>query len=344
MADKKVNIEIGSKANASGFNMALGWFNQLRGGMSMFMGTAVMGGIMNALGKVVDFGRGAVKAFAEAEDGEMKLRTALQNAGGNVKGYMGQYIALAEQLQKTTKYEDDMIVAEMAHAVSLGVSRDKIAAMTQAAVGLSAKLGVDLGSAFDILIKAGNGSYMMFERASGGMKLVGSNAEKMQAIMKFATSGMKDATAATTTYNGATAQLNNTWGSTKETIGGVLIESMGLVEILKELNKEIADVNGGSSIRKVFESSGAGMKEWLAQAKAHPLTAMNAAVVKAFSAQMGAYTSDVGLPKVGDSGGIMPGSSERSMQGWAANEARKAAALDAIAANTGALPKLTNPQ
>lgn len=345
MADKKVNIEIGSKANPSGFNMALGWFNQLRGGMSLFMGGAIMTGITSALGKIVDFGRGAVKAFADSEDGEQRLRTALQNSGGNVKAYMASYVALAEKLQQTTKYEDDAIVSEMAHAVSLGVSKDKITAMTTAAVGLSAKLGVDLGSAFDILIKAGNGSYMMFERASGNMKLTGSNAEKMATIMKFAQAGMSNAAAATSTYNGAQAQLNNTWGNTKELIGGILVDTLGLVEAMKSLNGWIDKFNSSPQAKKNTSAVVDAYKTMFKDVAKNPAS-IGAAWVKAIPSILGAATSDIQLPSFGGASksSALPGSNEYPMQAWAANEARKGAALEAIAANTQPLSKLANPQ
>jgi hypothetical protein len=252
MGDKNINIKIGSSADGTGFNKVLGWFGQMRGGISLIAGTVAFQWISSAITGMVNFGKAAVGAFAEAERGERQLSAALKNSGDNVDRYMASYKALAAALQATTIYEDDAIIAQMAHMKQIGISADKIAEYTTAAVGLASKLQIDLPAAFDMIIKSSNGMTMTFERAAGGFKLMGTDAEKFAQVLKFARDAQSSLTADANTLYGIQQSLNIEWGNAKEKIGEYAAEVLHLKDNMKGLREIIKNINDNPTALQNF--------------------------------------------------------------------------------------------
>ena len=65
-------------------------------------------------------------AFLEQEKAELVLQAALRNTGSLTASNMREFQEYAAQLQKATKYGDELILSQMAYAHNLGVTEDRL--------------------------------------------------------------------------------------------------------------------------------------------------------------------------------------------------------------------------
>lgn len=243
MADKNINIKVNTTADTKGISSILNSMNSIRGGINALAGMAIFQYLQRGIEMVWNFGRSAVQAFAQAEVGERRLSTSLRLSGANVESYMTKFRTLSKELQNKTSIEDDAIIKEIAHANTLGIAADKLEEYAVAAVGLAGKLDVDLGAAMDMIIKASNGSFMAFQRAAGGMKLTGTDAEKLVSVLKFSSSGLKDWEGRMQTLSEQQKRLGNTWQETKEQLGQYISELLQLPNVLNAVNNALRKEN-----------------------------------------------------------------------------------------------------
>lgn len=112
--------------------------NKVSRGFNQLMGLMGAGGIGAAL---FSFGKNSVMEFAKSEAGVSKLTKALQNLGTFTAGDVKIQTDFAKQLQLTTKYSDEDIMAIQAQLVTYGLYGDKLKQATQATLDLATKTG-----------------------------------------------------------------------------------------------------------------------------------------------------------------------------------------------------------
>jgi len=142
MGDPKVNIIVTAEDKASGT------FSGIGSGLAKIGGTLVIGGIAAAAAGIAGLAVGlasCVKGASEAANIQAQLGAVLTSTGG-ISGMTADSInALATELSKVTRYEDDTIVSgENMLLTFTNIGKDTFPAATQAMLDMSTAMGTDL--------------------------------------------------------------------------------------------------------------------------------------------------------------------------------------------------------
>ncbi len=180
----------------------------------------------------------AIQAFDEEEQVTRKLQIAL---GGTSKKLLEQ----AAALQKVTTYSDDQIITQQAYAAALGHSESQITDMTNAAVGLSAGLGIGLDEAMKNLHKSTTGvTGKVLALIPGIKELTKEQLKSGEAIRIVNERFAGFAEAAALTGAGPLKVLKNQFGDLMEQIGeAVLPIVVALTQKIKELISWFQDLS-----------------------------------------------------------------------------------------------------
>ena len=205
---------------------------------------------------VTTLGRSIVQAAMTQEDAEAKLRASLLATGQLTEQNVAKFRELASARQLVTRYGDEATQSEIATAIAMGVSLDKIEPLTVAAQDFASTFRIDLSSAFRIASQAFMGNVEGLSRYGfrlddtnikrlHSMKLIGQQAEQQrdQLILQDKTNqgeayfaklrGQSNAEGATTA--GSIAKLTNAWGDYKEELGKVITTSGGFASATRQL-------------------------------------------------------------------------------------------------------------
>jgi hypothetical protein len=249
--EQAANIVIKARDEASAkFRAVGGSANQL--GRMLGGIAAVAAGYLSARA-IVNFGVSSVKAFSEAQAATQRLKDSLAMVGPEAVGGLKGLEDFAAQMQRLTTEEDDALKGVMSLGASMGgLSGDQLKAATVAAIGFSRSLGVDTETAMKMVSKAAQGSTGAFGRYGIVLDDSMSAQEKFAEIIRRGSEGFAIAQGETQTYGGAVAQLKNTWGDLKESIGGAITGYLpGLTKAFKFA--QVVMENWGLSSRIVWE-------------------------------------------------------------------------------------------
>ena len=180
-----------------------------------------------------------VRAAQESETAVAGLNQALQSTGIYSKTTSDALQDLAAELQNTTKYEDDAVIAASALIQNLGqLSEQGLKDATRAAVNLSAALGKDLDSAAQAVGKAAAGSTDGLAKFGIHIEKTGNAAKDAElAIAALNARFGGSATAQLDTFEGATSLLKNQFGNLKEEIGNTIIKNESLVAVIRSASE-----------------------------------------------------------------------------------------------------------
>jgi hypothetical protein len=186
---------------------------------------AIIGGAKAAFSTFVDFLKGSVQAYANAEAAAKKMTTALQSQGRATPAVIAQYNALATQFQNTTVYSDDLINEMQALLVEVGgVMPGEMQKALTAATNLASGLGVDLQQATMLVGKAFAGETGTLKRYGIVIDEAKLKAEGMPAVLDAIQSKFGgQAQAEVDTYAGRVKQLANEWDNLQEAVGKSIV-------------------------------------------------------------------------------------------------------------------------
>lgn len=338
MADKNVNIKIGSTADPAGVNKAMGWFGKIKSGVSLIAATSLFPYFQRAIGYVTEFGRSSVEAYSKQEEAESRLSATLRNSNENVKQYMTTFRALASSLQQVTTFGDENILMEMSRAHAMGVSTDKLAEYTRASVGLAERLQKDLPTAFDLISKASAGNFTMLQKYAVSLKLTGNDAEKFAQVLKYGTEGLKIAQERVDSLTFSNQQLANSYSDLKEAMGKSLLLASGTTPESIQNRKKMIDIMASNKlfVDKVKDIAPI-MKENIEKAPG--------SLINMYTRAYGAISKPIDL-----SASIIPtapayeyAKNQNQLNQWIA-EAKAQENLGKIANNTAALPVVASPK
>lgn len=165
----------------------------------------------------------ALKSQSEAESAVNKLNLALANQGHFTEKTSKSLRAFADEIQRTTTFEGDAVVAAQAVLASFGMNEVQIKKTTLAAANLSAATGIELTAAVNLLGKAYAGNTGALSRYGIVIDESVPKAQKFEAALgqiedRFSGS----AQAATATFSGQMEQLKNALGDVSEGFGHFL--------------------------------------------------------------------------------------------------------------------------
>jgi len=212
-----------------------------------------MGKNMQSLGKsmtmgltapLAAFGALSVKAFAEQEKAESTLRASLQASGQEVDANMQKLKRMASEIQKVTTVGDEMSLAMMQQAVSMGVQADQLDEATRGAIGLSKAFNLDLKMAMRASSAALLGQTEMLTRYIPELKDIEDPAERVALVHLKMGEGFTVATAEANATGGQLIQLKNAFGDLQEQVGEILAEYLTpLIDKLRALVTKLQEAD-----------------------------------------------------------------------------------------------------
>lgn len=227
LAQLTKGVDTTAKTAEKGFkkmDMALASFAGNLAANAVGAGIKLIGsGITSLVNKSGEF----INAAARQEDAINKLNTSLMISGQLSEETSLSIQKFASELQKSTKYGDELILENAALIQSLGqLDEQGLKKATKAAVDMSAALGIDLTSAATLVGKAAAGEIGSFSRYGVIIKKGADNAQTFSNALDALNSKFGGAAAAQVqTFAGATQQASNTFGDLYETLGFVITKS-----------------------------------------------------------------------------------------------------------------------
>ncbi len=201
-------------------NLAIKSFELLAGAASSLFQTFIVDG---------------VKAAQDAEVALNSLNVALAQSGIYSKSTSAEFQAFATQLQRTTAFEDDVILKNAALIQSLGqLDKDGLKRATLAALNLAAGLDKDVGSASEALGKAANGNVTALQKMGIQFTKGNTDAETFANALAAIEAKVGNAAAAkVNTYTGAVTQAAHSFQDITEAIGNYIVKNPVLINTIK---------------------------------------------------------------------------------------------------------------
>lgn len=210
-----------------------------------FAGKAI-GAVTGAFGELTGIMSESIALAQVQEDAIKRLNVALKASGIFTKEVSEDFQAYASELQKATKFGDEIILENAALIQSLGqLDKEGLKKATAASLDLASALGVSLNTAALLVGKAAAGEVSTFSRYGLIIKKGADNAETFANALDGINSKFGGAAAAqVNTFSGAVEQLSNSWGDAKEEIGFAFTENEKIKTSIKELNKFVVTLGG----------------------------------------------------------------------------------------------------
>ena len=174
-----------------------------------------------------------VKAASESEAGLNRLGQAMKSTGDFSEESLTAFQEWATVIQKTTEYEDDAVLAQVALAKSFGLTNTQAKAAVSAALDLSKATGQDLQTAVVALSASYNGQAGKLGKLNAGVKELTEEQLKNGGAVKLLAAQYAGAAAAgVNTFSGALNVSKIAFGDVKEEIGNLIIQNPLLLKAL----------------------------------------------------------------------------------------------------------------
>jgi hypothetical protein len=241
-----------------------------------------------------------VRAAAEAEDSINALNVALAQSGQYSAETSQDIQDFAAELQRTTTFEDDLIIKNAALIQSLaGLEKEGLKRATVAALDLSAALGKDLATTSEILGRAANGNVTALQKMGVEVRKGATDAQTFENALRAIEERFGGAAASkVNTYSGAVAFASNAFGDLTEEIGNFIVKNPAVIAVLKEVGTlfneltKSTESQNGSWIKLVGEGL-----SYLFKGSAFLVTMLDV-VVRTFETLLG-VVQKLSLPIVG---------------------------------------------
>lgn len=211
------------------------WWGKIKETAGGFLAASA---IMAAASRLKDFLMSTLSDYDKAAQSEKKLQVAL----GDRTGIQNNLIKQAKDLQKSTTFEDDAIIAQQAFLAAQGRTETQIRKTIEAAIQLSSVTGDDLESSVKKLDMTYEGSIGRLGKLDSRFKDLTkeqlANGEAVDLVIKKY-SGFAEAAAETGL--GPMKQLENVWGDLKETLGGFVASA--ILPAVKGLKSFVTGIN-----------------------------------------------------------------------------------------------------
>jgi len=196
---------------------------------------------------IAAFGAVSVKAFAEQEKAELKLRAALEANGREVDKLFNEYKDFASQLQSVTIVGDEATLAMLQVAENMGLTGESAKRAAKNAVGLSSAFGISEKSAMRYTAMLEQGDTTMLNRYIPTLRSVEDEAERVALAQDILSNAFETSRAEARTLSGQIQQIRNNFGDFQEVVGGIIAEALQpfisrikfMVMQLKSMNPQV---------------------------------------------------------------------------------------------------------
>lgn len=188
----------------------------------------------------------AVSEFVEAERASVRLGSALASVGQFSGQAMDDIRAFADEIHRTTTFEDDAVVSAAALIAQVGrLSGGALQRATEAAVQLSAVLGRDLSASALLVARAAAGSTEALSRYGIVIDKTLPDSEKFAAVLEqIATNFGGRAQADAETFGGKIDNLKKSWNELLESFGRSLTVFTPVISLLSRALDKANDLLG----------------------------------------------------------------------------------------------------
>jgi hypothetical protein len=192
---------------------------------------------------IANFGEGVGEA-AEFEQQMARLSNSLALNGHFTKEAIDGLSDWIDEMEKLSGVDDAVIAGNLAMLSSMTkLNTEGLKQAQEAAINLSAGLGIDLAQATKLVAKAAEGSTDGFKR--WGISIAES-ADKGQTfsdtLKKIENSFSGAALAKTKTYQGSLDLLKGSWGNLFQAIGDIVVKNPAVIAAMKEITKVISSM------------------------------------------------------------------------------------------------------
>jgi chromosome segregation ATPase len=240
-AEVKVRIRGDSKSAEQAAKKTESAFRRLGASIKNNLAASMIGATAGVYALVRGF-KAVVNAANEQEDAIRALDAALapleEHAGTVSKRLQEQ----AAALQKVTKHGDETIIKGQALVATFTQSEEAIKRSTEAALNLSAAIGMDLNAAFLLMGKAAAGDTATLSRYGIVLDEGIPKSERLAAVLGLIEEKMGGrAQEAAKTFSGRIAQLGNALGDVAERMGEGATKNSELGDAISKLTVFVQD-------------------------------------------------------------------------------------------------------
>lgn len=234
MAEKlEFDLTVKSNTLKTGLEDAISKSGKLEGALNTALG--VFGGGLaikaldsfgRALGNTVEFAKDSVKAFSEQEDAINRLGQSLRASGEFSNSAIEDFSRFATELQRTSKFGDEVVLSQLALAKSFGASNSEAKNLVTAAANLSATFGGSLEDNLEKLGKTLSGTAGRLAQFIPELKTLTAEQLRSADAADIINSKFGGAAAAElNTYSGSVAAAGNAFSDLQEELGRLLAKN-----------------------------------------------------------------------------------------------------------------------
>ncbi len=270
-----LKIEKGAKEAGDGIAKGLGKGIESAGLGKLATDAAKLFGLYKLLNGAVDLLGDAIRGAAAEADSINRLNTALQLTGKFSEQSAANLLEFSNELQASTKFANDAVLEVSALIQTLGnLDEQGLKQATKAALDLSTALGIDVNSAATLVGKAANGNVEAFKRYGVEIQKGATDAETFANALRTLEGRFGGASeAASQTFTGSLAKLENIFGDVLENIGFAITQSPALIALFTSISSVLVKVGtaisnsiGGKDILKPFLSEAINLTAFLVSA------------------------------------------------------------------------------
>lgn len=201
-------------------------------------------GVVAALRVITGAVTSSIRAFIVQEDAVNKLDAALASLGAEGKVVSKNLQDLASEMQKVTKFGDELTISALAQLAAFTKNEEEIQVLIKASADLAQGQGISLASAASLVGRSFATSTNALTRQGVELDAVAGSTERLfQISEEIAKLYGGQALAATLTLSGAFERLQNAVGDSAENFGEAFVEATKLERSMRVLAIVIENLN-----------------------------------------------------------------------------------------------------
>ena len=242
MADNEVNLEIlveiqGALGRLESFEKesakSLGGVEKAFGAIK----TAAAAAVAFVAGReVIQFFQEGIESAIKQEQALAKLSSQLSQTGEDTDDAVKAFVDLGDELERTTKFEDDAVISAAALAKSFGLTNDEAIGLTKAAAELASVTGDSLEGATKKLAETYSGATGALDKQLPVLKSLTkeqlANGEAIQIVLdRYGGSAQREIQ----TFSGSIGQTEKAFGNLQEAIAGSIVQSPVVIAAIQAI-------------------------------------------------------------------------------------------------------------
>jgi hypothetical protein len=210
--------------------------------------------IADGLQEVGAFLKESIDLAAKHEQALNQMNTALSLAGKYSRETSEGLKEYAEQIQRTTSFDDDLVLKNLALLESLTrLDEQGLKRAQTAALNLAAALQIDLTTATEMVARAAEGNITAFQRHGIEILKADSNAQTFANTLKVLEDRFGGSAAAQVqTFAGAQTQLGNAFEDLHKSVGAIITDNPVVLEGMGLLKGAFEELSGWVQQNKEF--------------------------------------------------------------------------------------------